>query len=106
VEDADYSEADLRAELATQGVNVETYLARLGQEAGIKPSAGTAKKPTASERLRALADRTGYKVKGLLSGLGADDVGDLPATAYGRSGRRNKRPHASPRGKRGRKSNG
>jgi hypothetical protein len=53
----DGTEAELRAELTAQGVNTDAFLARLGQELGIQPSTLTAKKPTASERLRALASR-------------------------------------------------
>jgi len=93
-----------RAELTTQGVNVEAFLARLGQESGIKPSTVTAKKPTASERLRAIANRAGSKVKGLLSELNTDDAVDIPVAAYGRSSRRNKRTRASSRGKRSEKT--
>jgi hypothetical protein len=104
VEDADHTEAELRAELAAQGVNVETFLTRLGQEAGIKPANVKAKKPTAAERLRALANRTESKVKGFLSGLNVNDAADMPAAAYGRSGDRNKRTRTSSSGKRGGKT--
>lgn len=100
-DDADCTEAELRAELSAQGVNVEAFLARLGQETGIKPSSATAKKPTASERLRAIAERAGNKVKGILGELNAGDGANMPAAAYGRSSRRNKRSRASARGKRG-----
>jgi hypothetical protein len=86
--------------LQAQGVNVEAFLARLGQEGGIKPSTADAKKPTASERLRALASRAGSKVNGLLGDLNADDT--VPAAAYGRSGRRGKGARASSRGKQNR----
>jgi len=100
-DDADCTEAELRAELSAQGVNVEAFLARLGKEAGIQPSVVTAKKPTASERLRALANRAGNKVKGILGELNAGDGANMPAAAYGRSSRRDKRSRASARGKRG-----
>lgn len=103
-DDADCTEAELRAELSAQGVNVEAFLARMGQESGIKPSTVTAKKPTASERLRAIASRAGDKVKGLLGELNTGDGANLPAAAYGRSSRRNKRSRASSRGKRGGKT--
>ena len=103
-ENADCSEAELRAELTAQGVNVEAYLARLGQESGIKPSTVTTKKPTASERLRAIASRAGDKVKGFLGELNTGDGTNMPAAAYGRSSRRNKRSRASSRGKRGGKT--
>lgn len=99
-EDADRTGAELREELAAQGVNVEAFLTQLGQESGIQASPVKAQKPTAAERLRALANRTGNKVKGLLSGLNVDDTADMPAVAYGRSGHRNKRPPASSRAKR------
>lgn len=98
-ENADCTEPELRAELTAQGVNVEAYLARLGQESGIKPSTVTTKKPTASERLRAIASRAGDKVKGFLGELNTGDGANMPAAAYGRSSRRNKR--SSSRGKRG-----
>ena len=100
-DDADCTEAELRAELTAQGVNAEAFLARLGQESGIKPSTMTTKKPTASERLRALASRAGDKVKGLLGELNTGEGANMPAAAYGRSSRRNKR---SSRGKRGGKT--
>jgi hypothetical protein len=103
-DDADCTEAEFRAELTAQGVNVEAFLARLGQESGIKPSTVTAKKPTASERLRAIASRAGDKVKGLLGELNTGDGANMPAAAYGRSSRRNKRSRASSRGKRSGKS--
>lgn len=104
-EGVECTKAELRAELQAQGVNVEAFLARLGQEAGIKSSAAAAKKPTASERLRALASRAGSKVKGLLSDLNADDAATLPAAAYGRSGHRGKGARASSRRKQNRQRN-
>lgn len=103
-DDADCTEAELRAELSAQGVNVEAFLARLGQESGIKPSTAIAKKPTASERLRVIASRAGEKVKGFLGELNTGDGANMPAAAYGRSGRRGKRSRASLRGKRGGKT--
>lgn len=103
-DDADCTEAELRAELSAQGVNVEAFLARLSQESGIKPSTATAKKPTASERLRAIASRAGEKVKGLLGELNTGDGANMPAAAYGRSSRRSKRSRSSSRGKRGGKT--
>ena len=98
------TETELRAELTAQGVNTDAFLARLGQESGIQPSTVKAKKPTASERLRAIANRAGSKVKGLLSELNTDDAVDMPVAAYGRSSRRNKRTRASSRGKRSEKT--
>ena len=103
-ENADCTEAELRAELTAQGGNVEAYLARLGQESGIKPSTVTTKKPTASERLRAIANRAGDKVKGFLGELNTGDATNMPAAAYGRSSHRNKRSRASSRAKRGGKT--
>jgi hypothetical protein len=105
-EEADCTETELRAELEAQGVGTDAFLARLGQEAGIKPATVVAKKPTASERLRVIANRAGDKVKGLLNGLNSDGAADLPVAAYGRSGHRNKKTRASSRGKRGGKNNG
>jgi hypothetical protein len=105
-ESVECTETELRAELEAQGVNTEAFLTRLGQEAGIPPSVVTAKKPTASERLRALANRAGDKVKGILGELNAGDVADMPVAAYGRSSRRNKRGKASSRGKRNGKTSG
>ena len=104
-DDADCTEAELRAELSAQGVNVEDFLARLGQESGIKSLTATAKKPTASERLRAIASRAGDKVKGFLGELSAGDGANMPAAAYGRSSRRSKRSRNSARGKRGKTGN-
>jgi hypothetical protein len=103
-EGADFTETELRAELEAQGVNTEAFLGRLGQEAGIKRSLVTTKKPTASERLRALANRAGNKVKGFLGELNTGDATDMPVAAYGRSSRRNKRTRASSRDKRGGKT--
>ena len=103
-DDADCTEAEFRAELTAQGVNAEAFLARLGQESGIRPSTVVAKKPTASERLRAIASRAGNKVKGFLGELNAGDATDIPIAAYGRSSRRNKRSRSSSRSKRGGKT--
>jgi hypothetical protein len=105
-EDADCTEAELRSELAAQGVNVEAFLARLGRESDIKLSTVTAKKPTGSERLRALANRAGSKVKGFMGELNAGNAADMPVAAYGRSSRRNKRKRTSSRDKRGGKVSG
>lgn len=103
-DDADCTEAELRAELSAQGVSVEAFLARLATESDIKLSTATTKKPTASERLRAIASRAGDKVKGFLGELNTGDAANMPAAAYGRSSRRNKRSSASSRGKRGGKA--
>jgi hypothetical protein len=103
-DDEGCTEAELRTELTAQGVNVEAFLARLGQESGIKSSTVTTKKPTASERLRAIASRAGDKVKGFLGELNTGDATNMPAAAYGRSSRRNKRSRASSRGRRGGKT--
>lgn len=104
-EDPGCTEMELRAELEAQGVSADAFLARLGQDAGIKPPTVVAKKPTASERLRVIANRAGDKVKGLLNGLNSDEAVDLPVAAYGRTGHRSKKSRASSRGKRGGKNN-
>lgn len=103
-DDADCTEAELRAELSAQGVNVEAFLARLAKESDITLSTATTKKPTASERLRAIVSRAGDKVKGFLGELNTGDGANMPAAAYGRSSRRNKRSSASSRGKGGGKA--
>jgi hypothetical protein len=100
-DDADCTEAGLRTELLAQGVNVDAFLARLGQESGIKSSTATANKPTASERLRAIASRAGDKLKGLVGELNAADESNMPAAAYGRSSRRDKQSRVSSRSKSG-----
>jgi len=103
-DDVDCTESELRAELTAQGVNVEAFLARLGQESASKQSTGTVKKPTASERLRAIASRAGGKVKGFLGEFGTGDSSNMPAAAYGRSSRRNKTSRASSRSNHGGKT--
>jgi len=103
-DDADCTEVELCSELTSQGVNTEAFLTRLGQESGIKLSTVIAKKPTASERLRALANRAGSKVKGLMGELNSGNAADMPVAAYGRSSRRNKRTRTSSRDKRGGKT--
>jgi hypothetical protein len=100
-DDVDCTEAELRTELSAQGVNVEAFLSRLGQKVGIKSLTATVKKPTASERLRVIASRAGDKVRGFLGELNAGDGANMPAAAYGRSSRRDKRSRVSARSKRG-----
>jgi hypothetical protein len=102
-ENCEASEAELRAELESQGVNVDAFLARLASEAGVEAQAVPAKKPTAAERLRALASQAGAKVKNLLGDVNPDG-GGLPAAAYGRTGRQPKRARSSSRGKQGGRS--
>lgn len=97
-EDREVNESELRAELESQGVNVDAFLARLGSAAGIEAQAVTAKKPTAAERLRALASQAGTKFKTLLGDVNPDGAG-LPAAAYGRTGRQAKRSRSAVRGK-------
>lgn len=103
-ENRDVTETELRTELESQGVNVDAFLARLGSAAGIAAQALPAKKPTAAERLRALASQAGNRVKTLFGEVNPDGAG-LPAAAYGRTGRQAKRAQPSSRGKqRGRSS--
>jgi hypothetical protein len=102
-ENRDVTETELRAELESQGVNVDAFLARLGSAAGIEAQATPAKRPTAAERLRALASQAGNKVKTLLGDRDTDGTG-LPAAAYGRTGRQARRARPSLRGKDGGRS--
>ncbi len=97
-ENREATETELRAELESQGVDVDAFLARLGSAAGIEAQAIAAKKPTAAERLRALASQAGTKVKKLLGDVNPDGAG-LPVAAYGRTGRQAKRTRPSARGK-------
>ena len=97
------NEAELRTELESQGVDVDAFLARLGSTAGIEAQAPSVKKPTAAERLRALASQAGTKVKNLLGDVNPDGAG-LPAAAYGRTGRQGKRTRSTSRGKQGGRS--
>ena len=102
-ENREVNETELRAELEGQGVDVNAFLAQLGSAAGIEAQALSVKKPTAAERLRALASQAGTKVKNLLGDVNPDGAG-LPAAAYGRSGRQGKRTRPSSRGKQGGRS--
>lgn len=97
-ENREADETELRAELESQGVNVDAFLARLGSAAGIEAQAVPAKKPTAAERLRALANQAGTKFKSLLGDANSAGAG-LPAAAYGRTGKQAKRSRSSARGK-------
>src|SRR5437867_4503147 len=85
-DDSSLTDTEVRAELQSQGVDVEGFLARLASDSGIK-SAETAKQPSASERLRALANRAGTQMKKLLRDAG--NVSALPgaSVAYGRKGK-------------------
>jgi hypothetical protein len=103
-ENRDATETELRTDLESQGVNVDAFLARLGSAAGIEAQAMPVKRPTAAERLRAIASQASNKVKTLLGDVNPDGAG-LPASAYGRTGRQTKRTRPSSHGKqRGRSS--
>src|ERR1044071_3959937 len=93
--DCDLTDADVRESLKSEGVDIESFLARLAREAGVPAEQPKAKQPTASEKLRALANRAGSGVKKL---LGEATVGEFgaPAGAFGRAGkgrRKKSRPH-------------
>jgi hypothetical protein len=87
------SEAELRSELESQGVNVDSFLKRLASEAGIEGQS-SAKHLTPGERLRKLASKANSKVASLLEGLNPGEQSGLAAPAFGRSGRRTKRSDA------------
>ena len=93
LDDADLTDAEIVESLKADGVDVRQLLARLG-----KASGRAAKQPTTSERLRALANRAGSRVKQLL-GEGCTEA-QTPggALAYGRKGKsaeRNKKNSSS-----------
>lgn len=103
-EDTNSTELELRAELAAQGIDADEFLSRLANEAGIKTAVpSTTKKPSAAERLRALASRAGSEVKGLLHDPNADGTMGLPVAAYGRSGHRGKSSRLSLHAKKGKR---
>jgi hypothetical protein len=85
-DDSALTDAEVREELKTQGVDVTAFLARLETESGLA-AAQPARLPSASERLRALASRAGDKMKTLLGQAGS--VSTLPgaSVAYGRKGK-------------------
>jgi hypothetical protein len=85
-DDSALTDAEVRAELQAQGVDVEGFLARLAIDSGIT-AAESSKQPSTSERLRALASRAGSKMKKLLGDAG--NVSALPgaSVAYGRKGK-------------------
>jgi hypothetical protein len=93
--DSDLSDAEIRDSLKSEGVDVEGFLARLASDAGIPSEQPRTKQPTASEKLRALANRAGNGVKKLLGDTATSDFG-TPAAAFGRSGKsRNKKTKRS-----------
>lgn len=83
------SEQKLRVALEEDGVNVDAFLTRLSQEAGIK-LADSGKRPSAAERLRKLAGKASSKMATLLESLDRGEAG-MPVGAYGRSGRKGKK---------------
>jgi len=85
-DDSALTDAEVRAELQSEGVDVEGFLARLASDSGIAPTE-SAIQPSATERLRALANRAGTKMKKLLGDAG--NVSALPgaSVAYGRKGK-------------------
>jgi hypothetical protein len=86
-EDNDASEMELRAELESQGVDVEAFLSRLASESGIEGKQPAGKRLATGERLRKLASKANSKLTSLLEGLNADDQPGLASPAFGRSGR-------------------
>ena len=81
-EDADLTDAEIVESLKAEGVEVKQFLARLG-----KVSGRASKQPTTSERLRALANRAGSRVKRLLGEGSTEAQLPGPAVAYGRKGK-------------------
>ena len=82
--DSDLSDLEIRESLKSEGVDIEALLARLSSEAGIPAEQANAKQPTASEKLRALANRAGAGVRKLLREATNGELG-TPAAAFGRS---------------------
>jgi hypothetical protein len=80
------SDSEVRETLKAEGVDVAGFLARLGKESGLA-SAKQSAQPSASERLRALANRAGDGMKKLLGE--AEGISSIPGTsaAYGRKGK-------------------
>lgn len=82
----DVSEAELRAELEAEGVDVDRFLSRFAKVAG-KTAASRNESPTLSQKVRALASRTRQEIQQFLGkGSGEAAVG-LPAGAFARSAR-------------------
>lgn len=89
-EDADLTDAEVVECLKAEGVNVQHFLERLG-----KVSGRAVKQPTTTERLRALANRAGSRVKTLFAG--EDNVASFPhGMAYGRQGKSKERQKTVP----------
>jgi hypothetical protein len=84
--DSDLSDVEIRNSLKSEGVDVENFLARLAKDAAIPAELPAVKQPSASERLRALANRAGSGVKKLLGDSASQDFGGT-APAFGRSGK-------------------
>ena len=84
--DCDLTDAEIRESLKAEGVDTDSFLARLAREAGIPAEQPKAKQPTASEKLRALANRAGTGMKKLLGDSAVGEFG-APAGAFGRSGK-------------------
>lgn len=84
--DCDLTDAEIRESLKAEGVDTDSFLARLASEAGIPAEQPKVKQPTASEKLRALANRAGSGVKKLLGEAAIGEFG-APVGAFGRSGK-------------------
>ncbi|MDB6026421.1 MAG: hypothetical protein JWM68_2644 [Verrucomicrobiales bacterium] len=82
-ENADFSDAEAMESLKAEGVNVQEFLARLG-----KASGHAGKQQTTTEKLRAIANRAGSRVKKLFGEEGT--VAQVPGAslAYGRTGKK------------------
>src|SRR6266699_3745739 len=93
-EDNDVPEMELRSELESQDVDVESFLNRLAAEAGIEGKHPVGKRLTTGERLRKLASRANSKAASLLQGLNPHEQPGLPTPAFGRSGRTTKKSDA------------
>ena len=84
-DDSSLSDTDVREILNADGVNVTGFLARLGEESGLA-AAQKSKQPSASERLRALANRAGDGMKKLLGEAGGMSTIPNASVVYGRKG--------------------
>lgn len=94
-DDADLSDAEIKECLKAEGVDVGRFLMRLG-----KVSGRVAKVPTATERLREMANRAGTRVKKLLGEGSTVAQIPSPSVAYGRKGKSsdgNKKSPPSPK---------
>jgi len=85
-EAGDVSEADLRAELEAEGVNVDRFLARFSKAAG-KAATSPAELTTLGQKVKALASRTRQEIQQFLGKGSADANVGLPAGALARSAR-------------------